>query len=33
MKLMNGTLELTVDGDLFKVTLEFCPFNHNIDVI
>lgn len=23
MKLMNGTLELTVDGDLFKVTLEF----------
>lgn len=25
MKLMNGTLELTVDGDLFKVTLEFDP--------
>ena len=23
MKLMNGTMELTVDGDLFKVTLEF----------
>ena len=23
MKLMNGTLELIVDGDLFKVTLEF----------
>lgn len=23
IKLMNGTMELTVDGDLFKVTLEF----------
>ena len=23
MQLMNGNMELTIDGDLFKVTLEF----------
>ena len=30
IRLMNGNMELTIDGDLFKVTLEFLHMHRRI---